>query len=408
MKFHRATQRAMFCICLFASSAALAVVCRENSVAGYGSRMDSVKAWIGESTSDITKMKIYLSQGMRDGKRELYVHSNFLSTDPTNGDAIVAFPTKLVEGDGKVKSLSQLFLNLIFLPDADGNVPENADTLVAQATKNAEVFIDPDIMADDGRIAFDLSGVKQIALARDNGRLELGEISTLILRKPPPIMMERLSGCCLSGRPAGRGLAIKRSFEQTKFNPKEVGLLSLVVDSATADRIATSGRLEAAAKRGQNYNQGSWESKISAALAANKGRSLIVLSHVSKGNVVIEGPSGTVEHRLSIDQLHEMAAAQQVNLVLVGCDTLAQAQSLPPGIGIVGRYNTEHAARQLDQAMSNSKNALEFVENLASEGLHIVVQEGAWSQNGLGATVYAKPESRLKRFKRAFRIWFLG
>lgn len=386
---------------------AYAVVCREASVAGYEERMAAVSEWIGQNTSDLGNIRLFVSKGSGEDRDHYYIHSNFVSENPDIPGARSEYATKIVDKADGLPDLPTALGNVIFWPKAGEGPPHNWHDLAADALKNAEIFVDPELMGVDGRTPFDMSTARSIQLARDSGPITTERIETLRLDKPPPALIERMNLCCLSGRPAGRGAAIARSLERLSFNPKDVGLLSMVVDSATAQRIQGSPTLSGASARGESGFNTDWPGQIAASLQANRGRSLVILTHVSKGEVVVEDAGGAALYRVKMDDLHQMAKDHDVNLVLLGCDTAAQAAT-HPNIGVIGRYNTEHAAARLEMALSSSKNPLEFLQNLSSEGLMVVTQEGAWSPNGIGATYYSKPDGPLKRARRAFRIWFFG
>lgn len=408
-------------LALFAT-AAVATVCREHAVAGWGDRMALVGNWIGDTTAT-DKIRVYLSKGMHrkysdsgskqdevgqyDDVESFYFHSNFRSQNPDDPTTNSQYPTKVVEGVDAIEDMQSALGNIIFWP-GDKGPPADWQNQAARYLKDTEIFIDPDLLGADGRPPFDLSTAKSIMLAHDDGPIAMGKVEIANINRPPPALIEAIAGCCLKGRPAGRGAAISRSLARINFHADDIALLSLVVDSATTAAIGESSILSSAAKRGKNDASSNWEGKIAASLQDNNGKTLVMLTHVSKGDVVIEGASGISEYSVKIDDLHRMAQDSNVNLVLVGCDTLSQADLHRGMIGIVGKYNTHHAVRQLDFAIKNSKSALEFLTNMSSENLQIVTQEGSWSQNAVGATFYSRSKQTASRLHRAFRIWFLG
>ena len=381
-------------------SSALAVVCREQSVSEeLTPRMLDIKSWLPADTVNHQEIAIFLTKAS-DG--DLYVQSNFHSENSDTGQTH-ANPTKIKEPASAFENLDQLLLNLIF----DSHPGSRGDKVVAEAKEALQIYVDPDMLGADGRLPFDLSGVGSIKLARDKEILEGGQIELLNVNKPPPPLLQRIVGCCFSGRPAGRANAIAASLKQTQFKANEAHLMSLVADSATAATIAGSKLLKEAASRAGPPGQKNWSNAITAAMQNASGQSLILLSHVSKGEVVIEDAAGVAQFSIKIDQLHDVAKENNVNLILLGCDTAKEAKEDGIPLGVIGKYNTAFAARQLDKAMQSSSNAYEFLSKLSAEGLHIVAQEGAWSRNAVGASLYTKP-SAASRMRRVLRVWFLG
>ena len=406
---------------LFAS-AAIATVCREHAVAGWETRMVQVGNWIGD-TNNPDQIRVYLSKGMHrkysqsgkyqndigryDDVESYYFHSNFHSKNPDELGTNSTYPTKIVESVDAITDMASALGNIVFWPGDEGP-PSDWQAQAARFLKNTEIFIDPDLLGADGRPPFELSTAKSIKLAHDGGPIAMGEVEIANLNRPPAALIETIAGCCLKGRPAGRGAAISRSLSRINFHANDTALLSLVVDSATTATIGNSAILSSAARRGKNEISSDWAGKIAASLQANARKTLVLLTHVSKGHVVVEDLAGNAQFSIKIDDLHKMAQEAEVNLVLVGCDTLKQAESHNNLIGVVGKYNTQHAANQLNFALQNSKTALDFLTNMSSEHLQIVTQEGSWSQNAVGATFYSRSKQAASRWHRAFRVWFLG
>jgi hypothetical protein len=381
-------------------SSALAVVCREPTVSEeLTPRMMDIKGWLPADTVNHREIAVYLT---KDSDGDLYIQSNFHSEDTKNNQTH-RYPTKIKEPASAFADFDQLLLNLIF----DHQPGASGDRIIAEAKQGLDLYIDPNMLTADGRLPFDISGVKSIKLANDKAMLDGGQIELLNVSKPPPPLLQRIVGCCFSGRPAGRAQAIATSLRQTRFDATQTHLMSLVADSATSATIASSKLLNQAALRTSVTDKQNWTDAISTAMKNANGQSLVLLTHVSKGEVVIEDTAGAMQLSIKIDQLHEMAKENDVNLILLGCDTAREAQGDGIPLGVIGKYNTAFAARQLDKAMQSSSNAYEFLSNLAADGLHIVAQEGAWSQNAVGASVYSKP-SPVARMRRVLRVWFLG
>lgn len=389
---------------LAVTAVAATEVCRSPYIAGMEHRIDAIHAVVGENVTSKSRIKLYISQQSTSSGNKLFIQSNFLSANPDMPSGHSESPTKLLVEAEKLGSLDATLANVIFW----GNLPPDARQQISAAKSTTEIFLDPSILDDAGRPPFDLSGAKEIHLANDRQSLTSGKIETLNLRKPPPALIERISGCCLKGRPAGRGLAIQRALASRRVDKTTAGLLSMVVDSATTETIKGSAILRSAAGRTASRPNDSWEKRVNSALDASKGKTLIVLSHISDGSVVVEDAGGKALFRVRIDDLHRKAEAKGVNLILLGCDTAKDAVENRVPVGVVGKYNTQFAAERIGTALENSKTAEDFLSSIAAEGLQIVAQEGAWSNRGIGAGVFTRPKTLMDRAHRVLRVWFMG
>lgn len=396
------------------SAQAVAVVCRRGGIEGFdNSRIERVKEWLGEYTTDPAKMKVYLSKGVQedsDTKQSApvyFIQSNFRSEIPDKPGTYFDDPTKIVDDVETLqkKDMVGLIGNLMFATDAQGRPPSDWHQRAARALANADIAVDADIIGSDGRPPFDVSQAGTLRIANDSGVVSAGLVEPLRLGTPPPSLVERIYDCCFSGRPAGRGAAIRRNLEQHNIRQSDIALLQFQPDSKTSEVISQSAVLRDARGRASVNERSSWNAKLRAALAASRDKTLIMLTHVHDGKVVVEAADGRSEFTITLEDVHKLASESRVNLVLIGCDTAASAQSFNTVAGVVGEYRIDHAASRLDYAIRNSKNALELLSNLSAKGLTIVTQEGSWSASGHGATYYGKVRGALKR---AFRVWFLG
>jgi hypothetical protein len=389
-------------------------VCRTAHFEGMEDRTLTISDHLlGKNTTNVDKIKLYLTRETLDGEDKLYIQSNFLSEIPGKPGTYSEYPTKIIVDKAALQNITQLLENIIFWenPAGPGKPPGSADaalSIVERATATTELYIDTSILGADGRPPLDLSGIKTIKLASDLGLRDSNDISQLKLKTPPPALMERIDGCCLDGRPPGLAKKISASLRQKKIQRDQVRLFSMVIDSGTKKVIKNSDILRGATVAENPINSLSWEDRLTNALEQSRGKTLIVLSHVSAGNVVVEAPNGKPLFAIALAEINRRAKQAGVDLILLGCNTATDVAADESIASIAGTYNTAYAARRLDTALGKSANYQEFLSAMSGEGLHVVVQQGTWTPNAYGATAYAFQDNFFGRAARIFRIWFMG
>jgi hypothetical protein len=296
--------------------------------------------------------------------------------------------------------------NIVFEAPPPADWYEEASAMLG----DVQVYLDVNAVGPDGRppASLDLKGVESIRLVKDGRELTAGAVEFLDLDRPPPALIERISGCCFSGRPPGRATAIKQTLARRRVDKTTAVFLQFVDDTATSSRVNESPFLLQAARRANMRDDDTWAEKLATALQAASGASLILLGHVESGRAVVEDARGTELYSISLRELHERARDAHVNLIFFGCNTATESAAQDIPLGLVGEYNTEFAARQIAKALAESTNGLDFIERVAAPGLTFVAQEGNWDTTGVGVTAHYPPPSGFGKALRLFRIWFLG
>jgi len=272
---------------------------------------------------------------------------------------------------------------------------------------NAEVYVDQELIGTDGRPPLDLSGAGRIRLVRGSSLVETGRIEPLTLEKPPPPLIEALSGCCFKGRPPGWAASIRLRLESRRIEPTNSRVLSLVIDTATSNVFRQSRILQRMGQPSKPAELG-WRQFLEAEMGRSRGRNLILLTHVLGSRVVVENPRGDPLFEIEIAELQKMATAQKVDLILLGCETSARMNEAPLLVGVIGKYNTARAAERLSKVLGQARNGAQFMEALASRDLMIVAQPGNWAPEAAGGTLYARASAGAKQWVRLMRVWFLG
>lgn len=373
-----------------------AVICRSASFAGLSDWTESIHALLGENTTDVTKIKLFI--GKDDGVT--YIQSNFRSANPEKPGEYSDFATKVRTNDAK--DLRRALLNIIYW----GEHPPDAGEVIEKALKSAEVYVDRASIDQNGRIAVDVEGAAAIRIVTETQTLAHGEISTLRLKEPPPALVETIDGCCFKGRPPGRATAITAALSERKINPSRVSLLSFVVDSGTDAVIAKSKTLSAARDRTGASRKDAWQDQLSSALRAAKGGTLLLLTHINGKNVEVLDPAHRVLFSAPVAELRDQARRAEVDLILFGCDTAAFIGEASGSIGIAGKYNTATAAARLDKALGTSQNVADLLKGVASPDIVVVAYDEAGGNGYAGASGFARVRNTnfLARVFRLFAI----
>jgi len=383
---------------LFSISAAhVDLVCRAAAIAGMETRIQHVHQMLGEDVTDLRKIKLYIS---RDGDR-LFVQSNYRSAISDEPGQRYEYPTKIAAPVGHLKDLNTLLANIAFDRPPDFKQQSELDA----AMSKIEFYIDPAALDDHGRAPIDLTGAHILRLATDTMTLPSLDLKLETLNEPPPALIETLDGCCLNGRPPGQRNVILNRLDAYKISKSKTKLLSMVIDSTTSDTIAGSKALSAMAVTHKASSAKEWDAALDEALAQSKGQTLIALTHVAQGMVVVEDSKGAAKYSIPLDEFHARARRADVQLVLIGCETIKSAKAASIPVAVIGKYNTADAARRVAVAMETATTAKSLLAAIAHEKLEIVVQNGTWDKGAIGAGVFKRFPGRLVR---VFRLWMMG
>lgn len=369
------------------------LVCRKPGIEGMRHEwIKSIHGIVGENTKDISKINLFVSR--YDGTT--YVQSNFLSEDPEQPGVYSPYPTKVL---ANIETLDDALRNVIFW----GPPPPNAAEVIEQARKSINITVDRSAIDQNGRIGIDLGDVEKIFLGTDKQTLASGKIETLSLKKPPPALVEAIHGCCLKGRPPGRSMQIAENLKKRNFDASKFSLLSMVIDSTTESIIAESKTLSSAQERAKVRSDKPWADQLSSAFRSAKGGTLVLLTHINKGNVEVLDSAENTLFSVPLTEIKKKAIEEDVNLVLFGCDTASYVNEESIGIGVAGLYNTASAARRLEIAVDSSSNVFELLKAMATPDLVIVAYDEAGGNGFAGGSAFAKIEGT-GLMSRVFRL----
>lgn len=345
-------------IAILLPASVLATVCREPHLQGFydaHSRADSI---LPPKTSDISNLAIYIE---RDPSLGLYFHSNFVSEGAEN-------PTK-IGGEPSLTDLEWAAQNLVWNQQPDFAQRQQVADAIKQSNK---IYIDKSVFDENGLSDLNLQGIDNFTIIDRDARLSTSGI-TINRDLPPPLLAERIAGCCLNGRPIGKGILLAQALNQLKSSPTDTKILSLVSDSATIEATKKTG-LEGKTLMNMADRSAADIQKI---FEEQSGKQVVVLGHVENGNFVVRDSGGNETARVVISDLRKLASDNNVLLIEVGCNTASVGDALNgPDVGVTTRFNTVEATHKLAQAI-DATNMSEFLQRLADKDLKVVVESDA-------------------------------
>jgi hypothetical protein len=358
-------------LCLGVFSSAYAVVCRApGGIAGFGAWSERAEAVLPAKTTDPHKAAVYIAR-TRQG---LYFHSNFV----TEGFDVA---TKIGKED--ITDLKTAFYNIL-ASDPDAPVLRNADGILRE---HLNVILDESTFDKLGHPTVDLGDAKQVQMRSSSAPVErLGRVRGL------PLLMSKISGCCLFGIPPHRAAEYSTLLDRKPFERKDVRVVSLVRDSGTDAEINRSATLRGLMVG--NRSQGAQSiADLENTFKQSRGKTVVLVSHVEGERFVRRDAANKIVMALEISEVRKLAKLYDVQLVDLGCETARIPKEL--GLGVVNKFNTVAAIRALENAVSQSKSYSEFFDRLAGEDLRIVIDEGFVRGWALCADVYGRARANL-------------
>lgn len=337
-------------------------------------------------TSTVTDASVYVEYV--DGI--LYYHSNFVAHFQTRDDRPNKLPTN-VKGDPKTNpelaNLATAFAKIIGTArnDSAGNVA------VRQALLGeVQVLLDLSIFDGAGVPRIDLTGVKnfQFVNARRNQTLDISsEMMETVL--PPPSLIAKIKGCCLYGRPPHWSPRMSEVLSKQRFDPKNIRIASLFIESATDREIEHSNLVKNVRVKGDSKQVKS-EIDLKNIFVEAKGRTLVLLGHVEGADYVIRTSANVEQLRVPIANVRAMAKGSGVQLIDIGCQTTKVIREEAFGFGVMTNYRSVEAVKSLELAMEKAKTVEDFLVILSSEGLKIVLEPSFLKDPVKTASVYSR------------------
>lgn len=342
---------------LFLPATVFATVCRLPSLEGFNKAHERALSILPPKTTDISKIAIYVE---RDPVHGLYFHSNFFSKD-------AEYVTKI----GREPSLTDIewaAQNLVWTESPNDLQRQQVQDAIRESD---QIYIDKSVFDENGLSELNLEGISRFTIIDQDAGISTSGI-TINRDLPPPLLAERVAGCCLNGRPIGKGRLLAQVLTEMKSSPKDTKIISLVSDSAT---IAAAKEVGLDGKAFVSMTDQSAD--IQRIFEQQSGKQLVVLGHVENGNFIVRDAGGIETKRVAISDLRSLASEHNVLLIEVGCNTASVRDAIAgPDIGVTTRFNTVDATRKLSNAIE-AANMSEFLQRLADPDIKVVVEAEA-------------------------------
>jgi hypothetical protein len=256
--------------------------------------------------------------------------------------------------------------------------------------EKVQFVLDASVFDDAGVPRVDLTGVKNVQIVNIKESPTIRTQADLLpTANPPPSLIAKIKGCCLYGRPPHWSTKFSAELSQKRFDPKKVKVASLFIESATEKEINSSALLKNARVKGDSSSL-KGEVDIKKIFQEAKGNTLILLGHVEGTDYVVRTNGNVEQLRVPILKIRAMAKENDVSLIDIGCETTTAIKEKSFGFGVMTRYNSIEAVRSLDRALKTSTTLEDFLVNVSSEGLKVVLEPSFLKEQANTASVYSK------------------
>ena len=115
---------------------------------------------------------------------------------------------------------------------------------------------------------------------------------------------------------------------------------------------------------------------------------LVLLGHVEGMDYVVRTPENIEQLRVPIAEVRRIARMNGVSLIDIGCKTVKAMEEEMFGLGVMTEYHSVSAVKSLEAALTRSKSFGEFLENMGSEDLKLIMEpsfvRGSRTAHGIG------------------------
>lgn len=361
---------------LFSHAAYSSEVCRLHQLQGFEKAWEHAKSLLPfQTTSDPTKAVIYIEKT----KEGFYYHSNFKNPG-------FDYPTKV--GSKNLTDASLAFINIVYTEKLSPENWKNTETIFRD---KVEILLDTTVFDVDGYPLIDLKGAKNIKIVDGYEGKELTQTGVELLprKEPPPLVLNKIIGCCLYGIPPHLAKMYGERLKKREFNMENVHLISLVKESGTENAINKSKILSKLRipKNGTNITD---ISMIEKSFQQAKGKTVILIGHIEDEHFVTRDSRNNIIFSTKLSIVRTLAEKYQIELIDLGCRTAQEIKGDSLNVGVTTRFNTVEAIDSIHRAISKSKNYEDFFDNLTSEGLKIVIDEKFVNNSSLRSSIYSK------------------
>jgi hypothetical protein len=130
----------------------------------------------------------------------------------------------------------------------------------------------------------------------------------------------------------------------------------------------------------------------------NSGGNVVIMGHAEQGRFVVKSADDKTGFSIDFGRIDDMAEKYNVQTIYLGCHSAEGLQVSGSGVGVAEAFKTVDAARRLEQAYSKAKNMKDFLMELSTEGLTVIVDQNAFvSTRKLTAGIYADMDDQKVR-----------
>ena len=384
----------LLALSIFSTLAEASDVCRLPSFEGMEQNKKRALSVLADTTTqDVAKTQVYIEY---DGD-VIYYHSNFVSRGVDEDGKPFRHPTKVKGTPSKnpaFGNVRQVFKNLIYTSPPDAT---EAVALDQALRSSVLVHVDVSVFDERGLPRIDLSGISNIRIVDGKKGQSLGlQPELLTTSRPPPSIIAKIKGCCLFGRPPHLISRLSDSLSKQIIDTSKVKFASLFIDSATEGSIAQSSKVKGARLTGDSKSIRT-RADFDGMMARAKGATLLLIGHVEGADYVIRDSANRESFRISIDDARSVARANGTRLIDIGCETIRAIDATSFGLGVMTKYNSVDAVNSLQRALANSKTYEDFLVNITSDGLKVVVEKSFVDQaESRQASVYARIKDKAR------------
>ncbi|WP_281559099.1 hypothetical protein [Thalassomonas sp. RHCl1] len=337
-----------------------ATVCRLPGLNGFNESQIRGEKFIRSTTSNLKDVSLYIEL-TENGP---WYHSNYITPG-------FEHPTKIGRED--IYDAQRAYNNIAITQEILDKDSSIIGRLEKAYEENSTIYVDQSVLNSDGTSKIDFGRAKNlIAVDGKTGKQlsEIVKIDRTLGRKT--LLTGRALGCCFFVFPPHFLKTLVAQLRSKLFNSKNVNIVSLVKDSATARAFKESKFLSKNVKQPDGL-----ETKVALRnqIKDSRGKTLIVVGHVEGKKFVTRDEAGNMVFDYDVADLHTLAKKNNVQLIALGCETAKNVDLATTGSGVVKKFNTVDAVSNLEAAFSSSKNYAEFFENLTSPDLMFVAGE---------------------------------
>jgi hypothetical protein len=319
------------------------------------------EGFLASTTYQPEETKIYIEY---TSKGTLYYHSNFIPEKQS-------YSTKVTGSAIEHPDLTKL--DFIFPHILQNNLEQHIINKILR--DKVKILLDVSMFDNFGIPRINITDIKNVRVVDGHRRTSFDSNSEILTSpKPPPSLISKIRGCCFYGRPPHRTEEYSDALSKKPFEARGVKVVSMFIDGATDSAFRKSKLLMNARVKGDGKSLHNM-ADLRKVFAKAKGSTVLLLGHVEGQDFVIRTAANAEQFRAPIDYVRLTAKEEGVSLIDIGCETTRSIESQSLGFGVMTKYNSVDAVSSIELGLRSSKTLADFLENISSEGLKIVVDQ---------------------------------